>query len=299
MNILSIHILLLLLAMMLWGSTFPALKFVLQVYDPFWVTFVRLSIGSLVFVLLRKRWGEFQYRKGDWKWMLLLALFEPCCYFLFETQALRFTSASEAAIITALFPITVTGGAWLFFHERISLRKTIGLVIAVGGVMLLTAYGLPTEQSPNPVLGNLLQCGAVLCGTGYALSVKNLGRRYPVFFLTAVQVMIGAGFYLIFLVFPFVETPATYNRDAVLVLVYLGVFCSGFPYFLYSLCITKLSAYTVSMGTNLIPVFGLLLGWLLLGETLTFMQYAAILVIFTGIFLGSDMWGYRGRKPQF
>ena len=279
----------LLLAMLLWGSAFPLAKQALQVYDPFWIVFVRMVIASGIFLIFRKRFGKIEYRTGDWKWLLITALFEPCCYFLFETHALQLTSSSEAAMITALAPVTVTFGAWCFFHERISFRKGLGLGVAVTGVMVLTAYGESTSNAPHPVLGNFLEIMAVFCGTGYSLSVKALSKRYSAFFLTAVQVFIGAVFFLPLLFCPFAKAPTVLHWNELLAVLYLGFFCSGLPYFLYSASLSKLPAYQVSIFVNLIPVFGIFFGWILLGETLTGIQYAAVVIIFTGILLGSDI----------
>ena len=94
-------------AMLIWGSSFPAMKLAVAVYDPILITFGRLVVASLVFLGLRRWFGPVRYRRGDWKWLTLMALFEPVLYFVLETNALRCTSSAAAATVIALLPPSV------------------------------------------------------------------------------------------------------------------------------------------------------------------------------------------------
>lgn len=64
-------------AMLIWGSSFAAMKLAVAVYDPILITFGRLIVASLVFLSLRRWFGPIHYRRGDWCWLVLMALFEP------------------------------------------------------------------------------------------------------------------------------------------------------------------------------------------------------------------------------
>jgi drug/metabolite transporter (DMT)-like permease len=125
----------LLLAMALWGSSFVALKIAFRAYDPMVVIFGRMAVASIGFLMLG-RWIviSVRFRWSDLKYMLFMAFCEPCLYFLFEAQAIEHTSASQAGMITAMFPTT-----------RLPLQFELAsgmAIIYLGAVITLGAYGL-------------------------------------------------------------------------------------------------------------------------------------------------------------
>ena len=78
----------LLLAMVFWSTSYVALRIALSALDPFTVMAGRMGVATLLFLPL---WGGLLRdlrRKGQWRWLLLMAFAEPCCYFLLETRAL-------------------------------------------------------------------------------------------------------------------------------------------------------------------------------------------------------------------
>ena len=126
----------LVIAMALWGSSFIALKLAFAELPPLWVIFGRMALGSLVFLLAWRWRGQMQYRAGDWKYLLGLAACEPCLYFLFEALALQHTSAAQAGMVTALMPLLVAVGAFVFLRERISRITLCGFVTRAGWRLL-------------------------------------------------------------------------------------------------------------------------------------------------------------------
>lgn len=268
-------------AMLIWGSSFPAMKLAVAVYDPILITFGRLIIASLVFLGLRRWFVPIRYRRGDWKWLILMALFEPVLYFVLEANALRFTSSAAAATVIALLPLSVALAAQWLLREAVTGRLYAGVAISVVGVILLTGTGEETALSPNPWLGNALEFLAMLCAVGYTLAVKRLSARYPALFLTAAQAFIGGVLYLPLL--PFAEFAATIDWPALLAVLYLGAVVSVLAYLFYNRALGLLPASRVAVYSSLIPVFGAFFGWLLLGETLSLVQGAAVLLTLAGV----------------
>jgi len=86
----------LILAMILWASSFIALKLAFRVYDPMVVIFARMLIASLCFLAIARRvTRHVQYQSGDYRLILFMAFCEPCLYFLFEAKAVVNTTASQ------------------------------------------------------------------------------------------------------------------------------------------------------------------------------------------------------------
>ncbi|MCC9000348.1 MAG: DMT family transporter [Candidatus Contendobacter sp.] len=268
-------------AMLIWGSSFAAMKLAVAVYDPILITFVRLLIASGVFWGLRRWFGPIRYRQGDWRWLMLMALFEPVLYFALEANALRFTSSAAAATVIALLPLSVALAAQWLLHETVSGRLYAGVLASVVGVILLTGSDEQTALSPQPWLGNALEFLAMLCAVGYTLAVKRLSAHYPALFLTAAQAFIGSVLYLPLL--PFVEITGVVDGPAMLAVLYLGAVVSVLAYLCYNHALGQLPASQVAAYSSLVPVFAAFFGWRLLDETLTMVQGIAILLVLAGV----------------
>ncbi|HYQ92786.1 MAG TPA: DMT family transporter [Candidatus Competibacteraceae bacterium] len=273
----------LILAALIWGSSFTATKSALATLDPVMVAFSRLVIAMPFLLLLWRRFGPIWYQRGDWKFLLSMALFEPFLYFILEAHALRLTSSAAAATIIALLPLAVALTAYLVLREQVARRLWAGLFIALAGTLLLIWSGQATALAPNPLLGNLLEGFAMLTAVGYTLLVKQLSARYSALFLTATQTFLGA---ILLLPFAWNSTAGqlqTAPWQTWLILLYLGTMVSIGAYFLYNRALSKLPANQVVLYISLIPVFAALFDWLFLGETLNWLQSSATLVVAAGV----------------
>ncbi|MEJ2042244.1 MAG: DMT family transporter [Reinekea sp.] len=274
----------LLVAMIVWGSSFIALKTAVTAMSPMIVVFLRMTIGAVAFLVVWPwlRHG-LRYQQGDWKYLIGMALFEPCLYFLFEVQALQYTSAGQAGMITALLPLLVAATAFYFLKERNTLRQWSGLIIAVLGVIVMTVTSQSTDQAPNALLGNALEVCAMMAAVGYIMLAKHLIHRYSAFVLTATQQFVGALFFL-----P-MAAQADWPSELPMIVfgsvIYLGLVVSIGAYGLYNYSLAQLNASTAAGYTNLIPVFTLMFSMLLLGERMQRLQWLAIGLVFVGVFL--------------
>ena len=275
----------LLLAMVLWASSFIALKLAFRAYDPMFVIFARMAIASICFLTIIRRFGGVTYRAGDFKYMVFMAVCEPGFYFLFEAKALENTTASQAAMITAMLPLMVAVAARVYLKEQITVKTVAGFVLAIAGASWLSLGGQASESAPNPVLGNFLEFMAMVCATGYIITLKRLSARYHPFFLTAFQAFTGSLFFLPFAFAGKSALPTHFDPVSALSIVYLGVAITLGAYGLYNYGLSKIPANQASAFINLIPVFAVLLGWLILGEQFTPMQYAASALVLAGVLL--------------
>lgn len=282
-------------AVLLWGTSFAGTKAAQSGFDPLFVAWLRMVIATVVFLPFLPRLRRPEYRRGDWKWLLAFALFEPCLYFLFESYAIRLTTASQAGVITAIAPLLVAVGARIFFGEQLSTRAGIGLAVSLAGVAALSLGGAAQSAAPNPVLGNVLEIGAMVCATGYMLVVKHLVDRYDPWLLVAFQNVVGALFFLPTLL---VSRPASLSavpREAWIAVVFLGLISVG-AFGLYNSAVARLSATRAAMAINLIPLVAMGTGALLLGDRLTLVQLAGCVAIAAGVALG-ETGGAKALAP--
>ena len=274
----------LVVAMALWGSSFIALKLAFAELPAMWVILGRMALGSLVFLLAWRWRGRMQYRRGDWKFLLGLAACEPCLYFLFEALALQNTSASQAGMVSALLPLLVAIGAFVFLRERITRTTLAGFLIAMIGTVWLSLAGRADEHAANPLLGNFFELLAMLCAMGYTLLLKHLSARYSAFLLTAMVAFVGTLFFLPLALLG-EPLPAQVSPLGLGAVAYLGVLVTVGAYGLYNFGVSRLPASRASGFTNLIPLFTLLFAMLLLGERLNGPQMLAAALVFAGVAL--------------
>ena len=283
----------LLLAMVLWASSFVALKIAFRAYHPMVVIFGRMAVASICFLFFLKWFrNSATYQAGDLKYILFMALCEPCLYFIFEAKAIENTSASQAGMITAMLPILVAMAAAWCLKERIGPYTWIGSLTAVAGVCWLTLESVPTANAPHPALGNFYEFLAMVCATGYTITLKQLTRRYSPFFLTAMQAFVGGVFYFPLLFLPSTQLPTTFEPVSGMAIIYLGAVITLGAYGLYNFGLKHIPASQASAFVNLIPVFSVVFGWMVLGETLSMVQCLAAAVVMAGVYISQ-----RGPAP--
>lgn len=271
----------LIIATFLWGSSFIALKYAIDFYDPALVIFLRMST-TLISSLFLWRWVKrFQYQTGDWKYLLTMSLAEPCLYFLFESYALQNTSASQGGVIVSCLPIIVAVLAFYLLKEHLSKAIISGFTLCIAGSILLTLVSPASDHAPNPILGNLLEFLAMICAAYYSVSLKYLSARYGPLSLIALQGISGTLFFSPFLFFS--TFPEVHNSNALLSILYLGTFVTLGGYGLYNYALSKVSILTAAAYSNLIPIFSLLLSAIILGEKLNIDQWLSITLVFAGI----------------
>ena len=284
----------LILAMVLWASSFVALKLAIRSYDPFFVIFGRMLVASFCFLFFIRRFRSNTYQKGDLKYILFMALCEPCFYFIFEAKAMQNTTASQAGMVAAMLPLMVAVGARIFLKEIITKKTFSGFVIAIMGVGLLSFAGEPVKDAPNPLLGNSLEFMAMVFAAGYTVTLKRLSARYQPLLLTALQAFIGTLFFLPCMLLSPSGLPTRFDTVPALSIVYLGIFITLAAYGLYNYGVSRIPANQATAFVNLIPVFTIILGWAILGEMFTGLQYVAAALVFLGVFVSQEK---REQQP--
>ena len=271
--------------MVLWASSFIALKIAFQGFSPMIVIWGRMIVGSLCFLFFLKQLRTVKYQAGDLKLLLFMAICEPCIYFIFEAKALQLTSASQAGMITSMMPLLVAVGASLFLNEKVSAQTMAGLTIAISGACWLSFSAEVTSDAPNPMLGNFFEFLAMVAASGYTLTLKHLSSRYSALFLTAVQSWVGAVFFSFFLFSPGVEFPTSPPLLPLTAIIYLGAGITLGAYLLFNYGVSRIPASQASAYINLIPVFAVILGFIVLGERFTWQQYLASVLVLLGVYI--------------
>ena len=92
---------LLILSYATWGGGMIAMKYAFESFTAMQVVFARVAFAGVIYLALYRLWSHIPYQKGDWKYLLAMVLFEPCLFFLCETFAMTYTTASQGGVIGA------------------------------------------------------------------------------------------------------------------------------------------------------------------------------------------------------
>jgi drug/metabolite transporter (DMT)-like permease len=266
-------------AVLFWGTSFVAMKTALDSFPPMTLVWLRMVVAALAFAPFWGRLPRPEYRRGDWKVLSFASLCIPSLYYLAEGYAMRFTTSSQAGVISAIVPLLVAGGAWLVLKERMSWRGAVGIGLSLGGVAMLSLGGVAQQSASNPLLGNLLELGAMFAAAGSMLAIKHLSSRYDPWLLTGMQAVVGAVFFapLALTAGPVAwgtVTPAAWGCVA-----YLGIAVSLGAFGLYNSALKSMPASRAALSVNLVPAVALLAGWALRGESLSWVQLTACAII--------------------
>lgn len=266
-------------AVLFWGTSFAVTKSAYSTLPPMTVVWLRMTIAMVAFLPLLTRVKKPDYRPGDWRWLGLAALFLPCLYFLLEGFAIRFTTSSQAGVVSAVMPLIVAVSGWVVLRERPASRTAIAVVVSIVGVAGLSLGGTAQASAPNPVLGNVLELGAMFAAAGATLTISRLSSRYDPLLITGLQMAAGSVFFAPLALASGPIDWAAVPASAWAAVAYLGVACGLAAFGLYNSALQLLPAARAALTINLVPAVALVTGWLALGETMSWLQAGACAVI--------------------
>jgi drug/metabolite transporter (DMT)-like permease len=266
----------------IWGASFLFMRVSATDFGAFALVEIRLALGALI--LLPFTWrSRSQLTLAGWRRLAGIGAINSALPFALFAWGAQRAPAGIGAItnsITVLFTALV---AFLLYRERISALQAVGLCAGFAGVAVL-ASGKVGGASVWP---------AVLAGTLAALLYAfgaNLIRRS----LVGVPASAVAGATLLcatVLMLPLAIANWPQHPIGVvpwLSAVLLGVLCTGAAFVLYYRLILRIGAPRASTVTYLIPLFGVIWAWLLLGETLTASMAVAGSLILGGVALSQQ-----------
>ena len=268
-----------------WAETFVSSKIVIQnglmPADMFFYRFVLAYACIWLFShdrIFADSWKD-EFR------LLLLGITGGSLYFLAENTALKFSTASNVAILVGSAPLVTAFILAAFGKERMNGRQIAGSVVAFIGMMLVIFNGQFVLRL-NP-LGDALAIGAAVTWGFYSLVIRDLSGRYDVRFITRKVFFYGLATILLYFLFvtPLQTDMAILSRPAVWGnLVYLGIVASLGCFLLWNWALGMLGTIRT---TNLIYgqcFFTMLLSHFILGEKITWMAVAGTLILIIGMF---------------
>jgi len=277
------------LSVLFWGGTFVAGRLVTREMAPETAAFIRFFIASvlLLMILLHREGRLPRLNRTQALGMLLLGLTGVFAYNLFFFNALKSVEAGRAALIIASNPVFIAIFSFFLFRERFPPLKILGILVSVSGAMVVIARGDPQLLFQEGIgSGELFLVGCVFSWVAYTLIGKQvLSGMTP---LTAVTYSCIAGSLMLLvpaLMHGLPEAVGSLSWTSAGSLLYLSMLGTvvGFVWFYRG--VDEIGPTRAGLFINLVPVSGVALGILVLGEQPGISLFIGGALVITGLFL--------------
>jgi drug/metabolite transporter (DMT)-like permease len=285
-----------------WGSSYLFIKIGIETLAPLTLIAGRLFFGSLVLgaalVLSRAPIPRDRATYGKLVFMALVNIVIP---FSLITWGEQYIDSSLAAILQAATPLfTIVIASLALAEEAITVNRLVGLIIGFGGVVVLFSHGLTGEGKsslPGEIALILSSLSYAIGGVFVRLKMRGFRPTVPAFFQVTFALVITT--VLALLLESPIHLPDT--PSALFSVVWLGVFGSSLAYLIYFRLVHVLGPTRISLITYVMPIVGIVLGVIVLDESIDARTIAGTAIILAGVGLVNSRRGTRrifGRAPE-
>jgi drug/metabolite transporter (DMT)-like permease len=281
----------LVLVSFLWGGQFVAARVAAAEAPPFTASFLRFIFASAALLILHlTRERRFIRLTGrQWAWLTLLGLSGVFLYNLFFFSALAIAPAGRSSVVVAMTPTVVSVASIIFFKDRFSLLRILGLVVALFGVSWAISGGHPASLLRGEIgRGDLYIFGAMLSWATFSVLGKIILRELAPRLAITYACLIGT---LALAIPAFLEGGLAgvpqYSLEMWLSLVYLGLMGTVLAFILYYQGIKAIGPSKTAIFINLVPIWAMTLSTIVLGERITLPLVLGAAMVIGGVFLTS------------
>jgi drug/metabolite transporter (DMT)-like permease len=273
----------------LWASSLIFAKIVFTELGPIIFVALRYSLATpLLFVLAfqqRKKQARGSLR-ANWKILLVTGLSGPFISQVLQYIGLELTNASDALLLLNLTPIFAVILAAPLLNEKITLDKTIGLIVATFGAILIVMNASPdlATITVERVLGNIIVIVSTLFfainGIAGKISVKSTNTVSTTFYSTLFSVPF---IWITAVLFDDVTVLFTMSIEAWVIVFWVAVVNTVIAFMLYYESMKYIESSRVQIILNLIGVWGVIMSILVLSEIVTLLQILGGLLTIIGV----------------
>ena len=277
----------------MWGSSYLFIKLAVDDFGTFTLVSLRLLVGAaLLWTVIRLARQPLPRERRMYGHLLVMAIVNITIPFLLITWAEQSVDSSLAAILTSPVPLfAIVLSALFLADEPMRINGVVGLIVGFIGVIIITSPGLTSGS--GSVTGELALLGAAFSyAVGAVYSRRNV-RGLPPMVPAVFQVSFAAIFVTICaLLFehPWTATP---DVEAIVSILWLGIFGSGMAYLLVFRLFTNWGATRTTLIAYVIPPVGIALGFLVLAEPIDARIIFGTALVVAGVGLVNSKFGRR------
>ncbi|MBI3379492.1 DMT family transporter [Candidatus Gottesmanbacteria bacterium] len=282
-----------LIAVVIWASTYSISKIGLETIPPITLVLARSIIACIFLYILiiknRETNNLVKLFKNYYKETFILGLTGIFLQNGLSTLGLKLGATSGlAAVIVNSAPLFILVLAVFYLAEKLTLNKILGMFLGFIGMLLivLPQEGIGEIFASKVFLGNLVILGAAIGWAIYSVANKKISKKFSPLVLT-LGAYVMATLLLIPTAFIF-ETPKVVFSLGILswlIIFYLGIFASGVAFLFWNYSIIHLEVSKAAVYLYLIPVLAIFTGIFFLHETFTLINLLGTIFVLGGIIL--------------
>jgi drug/metabolite transporter (DMT)-like permease len=273
-------------AALFWSSSYAVTKQVLEDVGPLSIGAIRFALAALLLgVMLRlSRHRPARPDPRQRRQLYLSGFLGITVYFILENVGVDLSTASDASLIVATYPLMTMLMELVVFRTRMPLLRVTGVLLATVGAFLVVRNGAQVGGSSR-WLGDILLLFGGLAWAGYNVLGKRASAGQDAASVTYYQTLAGAAGFL--LASPLeADDWRMPGATASSLLVYLAVACSVGGFLLYNYGLRRMASSVAVNILNLVPVFGVIGAVMINGESILLAQVTGGVIIIVGVALG-------------
>jgi len=280
----SLDYFLLTILALFWASAFFNIKIATYSYGPLTIAFLRIFFGAIPVVLLCYiKKIKIEAFSKDWYWFAVIGIINLVIPFFLIAYGVQKVQSNLAAILMASTPLTAAGLAHFFIkNEKINFVKSLGILIGFSGIVFLFFDDILINEN-NIFSAFLILFGSCFYVVGGLLTLKISNKKNE---NVTASILIW-GTLVLLPVSLFFEQPwnLTPRLDSTLALIYLGIFSTGIAWLLRFYILKHNGLVFQAQVAYLIPIFGVILGFLILNEAITPKVIITLIAVIIGIYI--------------
>ena len=269
---------------LIWASAFFNIKIATYSYGPLTIAFLRIFFGAIPVILLCYiKKIKIEAFSKDWHWFAAIGIINLVIPFFLIAFGVQKVQSNLAAILMASTPLTAAGLAHFFTkNEKINIIKSLGVLIGFSGIIFLFSDNILINEN-NIFSAFLILFGSCFYVIGGLLTLKISNKKNEN--VTASILIWGA--IVLMPISLFLEQPWNLSPrlDSTLSLIYLGIFSTGIAWLLRFYILKHNGLVFQAQVAYLIPIFGVILGFLILNEAITSKVIISLIAVIIGIFI--------------
>lgn len=280
---------LLITTMATWGLAFVAMKIVVPETGPYWLTAYRSLLGCL-FVLPIALWIGFSWPKdwGTWSKILLISALMFSLPVVLISAAVEHLDAGVASLLMGTGPfLAILSGHFVAKDEKMTFAKVVAVVLGMAGILTIVGPEAVGNLGSANFYAQLTLIAASACYVTAGYTIRRI--QMPFLPLTALCLLFGSMMMVPVSLILSGAPPISLTQNSLLWMLFLGVIASGLAFIVRFYLIQNIGYSMFALGVNMIPVFGVLMGALVLGEVITLKVALALAFVMSGIFIAR--WG--------
>ncbi|HKX37591.1 MAG TPA: DMT family transporter [Burkholderiales bacterium] len=269
------------------GMAAAVTRFVIDATDPVTVAVFRFGLGFLfllpIAIALRSRWP----RGRDWLGVAALGAMFYGVFFVVYAEALVYTTAARGSLAVSTLPVLTMVVAAALGREYLTLRKSLGVAVAMGGVALALAAGL-AEAPPGAWRGDLIMLSGMLSMALYNVASRPfMQRSSPLGYATA-GMAFGSGMnVLLALQAGQLHVMHSFGPAQWAAMLYLGAFAGALGFYLWVYALQHATPTRVANTITVSPIAAALLAAVLIGEPIGVSLVVGVIAVGVGIWIAS------------